>query len=52
MIHAQYINIEDNVPFVRVYRSLKGMRASFFRMKGVRFDHAVDLINFKIIKEL
>ena len=52
MIHANYINIADNVPFMRVYRSIKAMRASYRRMKGVRFDHAVDLIAFQIIKSI
>ena len=50
MVHANFINLPDNVPFVRVYKSVDTMKAAVRRMKNAVFLDAVDFKRLKIYK--
>lgn len=50
MIHAQMININDNVPFLRVYKTKAKFISAFKRMKGAKLDHAIDYNTMEIIR--
>lgn len=50
MVHANFINLPDNVPFVRVYKTEKQLASAFKRMKNAMFKDAVDFKNYRIIK--
>lgn len=50
MIHANFINNSDNVPFLRVYKSLASFKAAVRRMEGATFKDAVDFVNYKIYR--
>lgn len=53
MVHAQFINYEDSVPFLRVYKSFKSMRAAIRRMeKNAQFIGATDFKNMKVYKPI
>lgn len=51
MVHAQFINDADSVPFMRVYKSFKSMRAAVRRMhKNATFIGATDFKNMKVYR--
>lgn len=52
MIHAVFININDNVPFTRVYKTIGMLQRNYKRMKNTLFDYAIDYGNFRVIREL
>lgn len=50
-VHAQYINLEDNVPFQRVYKNRRLFLSSYARMKDARLDHAIDYKNCMVVRD-
>lgn len=49
MIEASFINLNDNVPFQRVYRTQRGFTIALYKMQGVKFLFALDRENSRII---
>lgn len=51
MIDATFINLSDNVPFRRIYKSVGALNKAMARMKGkVRLDHYIDFHSLKVVR--
>lgn len=50
MLHAHFVNLPDNVPFVRVYKTEKQLVSAYKRMKSAIFKDAIDFKNYRVIK--
>lgn len=49
-VHAHYINLKDNVPFQRVYKSEKVFKSAYGRMKDAILTGAINFDTLKVIK--
>ncbi len=48
--HATFLNLNDNVPFDRVYRTKERFISAYKRMKNAEFKGGIDFNNISIIK--
>jgi hypothetical protein len=49
-IHAHYVNLKDNVPFIRVYKTEKVFKSAYARMKDAVLQEAIDFNRLVLIK--
>lgn len=51
MIDATFINLSDNVPFRRLYKSVGALNSALARMKGkARLDHYIDFNKMAVVR--